>query len=133
VTVDRVPAPTVYRGTQSNGVSSNDFSGYDSAYVIQGASQGVGLKACGRLEAMAVSACSCPPDGPVGSVWGSGPYTGDSDICTAARHAGVIGAEGGEITVRRVAGQGAYSGSTANGITSNDWGSYGESFTFGAK
>ena len=127
------PAPSVYRGTQSNDVTTSDFGDYASAYVIEGAAQGVGLKACGQLETMAVSTCSCPADGPVGSVWGTGPYTADSDICTAARHAGVVGPEGGEVTVRRVAGQASYAGGTANGVTTSDWGSFDASFTFGRK
>ena len=52
------PAPSVYRGTQSNDVTTSDFGDYASAYVIEGAAQGVGFKACGQLETMAVSTCS---------------------------------------------------------------------------
>ncbi|EYD77868.1 hypothetical protein Rumeso_00595 [Rubellimicrobium mesophilum DSM 19309] len=133
VTANRVAPPSAYRGSAANGVTTSDYGSYPSAYVIAGAAENTGEKTCGPLEAMAVSTCVCQSDAPQRSVWGSGPYTADSDICTAARHAGVIGAEGGEVTVRRVAGQESYAGGTANGVTTSSYGSYGASFTFGAK
>ena len=64
-----------------------------------------------------------------GSVWGSGPYTSDSCICQAARHAGVIGESGGVFKVSKAPGQDSYSSTTANGITSSGYGSYGTSVT----
>jgi hypothetical protein len=63
-----------------------------------------------------------------GSVWGSGPYTGDSDICSAAQHAGVIGESGGVFKVTNAPGCDSYTGSTANGVTTSGYGSYGSSF-----
>jgi hypothetical protein len=42
----------------------------------------------------------CAPNGTIGSVWGSGPYTWDSSICSAAVHAGLItAADGGSVTI----------------------------------
>ncbi|MDF0602030.1 LCCL domain-containing protein [Psychromarinibacter sp. C21-152] len=92
------------------------------------------LPACAPLPADVDSmACACPPPGAfAGSVWGSNPYTADSDICTAARHAGAIGAEGGEIRLERLPGQAAYEGSTANGVTTEDYGRYDESIGIAA-
>ena len=51
----------------------------------------------------------CPPGKPMpGRVAGSGPYTDDSSICTAAVHAGVIHAkDGGEVTIEIRPGQAA--------------------------
>lgn len=72
--------------------------------------------------------CSCAGDAVAGSVWGSNPYTGDSNICTAARHSGVIDTAGGVLQLVNRPGQAEYKGSTANGITTSDWGSYGNSF-----
>ncbi|WP_245820608.1 LCCL domain-containing protein [Flavimaricola marinus] len=74
--------------------------------------------------------CSCPPYDDTGSVWGSGPYTADSAICVAAIHAGVISSDGGEVTALLVDGLPSYRGGEANGITTRDWGSYGQSFIF---
>jgi hypothetical protein len=73
--------------------------------------------------------CVCPATHLTGGVWGTGTYTADSDICTAARHLGVIGQEGGLIQVLLSGGQQSYSGSEQNGITTWDWGSYDRSFT----
>jgi len=74
--------------------------------------------------------CSCAADTASGSVWGSSPYTDDSDLCTAARHAGYIGGEGGDIFVIRVAGLAAYAGSENEGETTRDWGSHSSSVVF---
>lgn len=73
--------------------------------------------------------CACNGN-ETGSVWGSGPYTSDSDLCVAARHAGVIGAQGGPVAAFGVGGQDAYPGSTQNGVTTSTWGSFGSSFDF---
>jgi hypothetical protein len=69
--------------------------------------------------------CTCGPgpypdaEGSLNDVWGSAPYTSDSDICRAALHAGVIGLEGGEVTaIRAEVPEGEWRGSTAHGVTS---------------
>lgn len=60
-----------------------------------------------------------------GSVWGSGPYTTDSDLGTAALHSGALKAgETAVIKVRVKADAGGYVGSTQNGITTNNWGAF---------
>jgi len=73
--------------------------------------------------------CACPSGAPSGSVWGTGIYTSDSNICTAAIHAGVIGTGGGQILVVMGGRQESYSGSSQNGITTSDWGAWDNSFT----
>ena len=73
--------------------------------------------------------CRCDAGQADGSVWGSGPYTADSDICTAATHAGIVGTNGGGVRVLLQPGQASYDGSTAHGITSKDWGSFQASFS----
>ena len=66
-----------------------------------------------------------------GSVWGNGIYTDDSSIAAAAVHAGVVAVgQTATVTVNVVAGQSAYSGSSANGVTSRNWGAWGGSFSF---
>jgi hypothetical protein len=65
-----------------------------------------------------------------GVVWGTDIYTDDSRLCRAALHAGVISAEGGPVTVVRSAGRPLYVGSSRNGVTSSDYGSYRASIAF---
>ncbi len=89
-----------------------------------------GLPQCGGFPSGAQSyECDCPATRTGGSVWGSGPYTGDSDICEAARHAGAIGVGGGPVMVLQAAGMASYTGSARNGVTTRDWGSYGVSYS----
>lgn len=71
----------------------------------------------------------CAANGTFGAVWGTGNYTSDSSICTAAVHYGWLNAsEGGQITVRQVQGLETYPGTAQNGVTSLDYGSWGASF-----
>ena len=64
-----------------------------------------------------------------GQLWGTDVYTGDSSICTAAVHAGVITLDrGGLVTVELRPGQSAYKGTTRNGVTSTEYGAYTHSF-----
>src|SRR5262245_42143928 len=52
-----------------------------------------------------------------GSVWGSGIYTDDSSLAMACVHAGILkNGETGVVKVTIIAGQNAYTGSTANGV-----------------
>jgi hypothetical protein len=88
---------------------------------------------CGRYPVPQASySCTCPAPNPAGAVWGAGPYTSDSDLCTAALHAGVIGRDGGEVSARLEDGQAEYTGSTANGVTTQRWGRYDSSIAFDA-
>ena len=60
-----------------------------------------------------------------GSVWGSGPYTADSTLATAAVHAGAV--KDGEtkiIKVKLVADPGSYAASTANGVSTYPYNAY---------
>ena len=73
----------------------------------------------------------CPPGGQAHTVWGSGTYTDDSSICTAAVHAGRISfGSGGNVTIEMRPGQSSYSGSNSNSVTSLDYPAWGGSFVF---
>ncbi|MEQ2275125.1 hypothetical protein XENORESO_021066 [Xenotaenia resolanae] len=65
-------------------------------------------------------------------VYGTSVYRGDSNICAAAIHAGVVLNEiGGDCTLLKAPGQNFYPGSTRNGITSRQFnGNYDVSYTF---
>lgn len=74
--------------------------------------------------------CSCTVDQlKPGSVWGTGTYTDDSSICKAALHAGVIPKAGGNVRVQIKPGLASYSGSTANGVTTQKFARWGRSFS----
>ncbi|XP_069592607.1 cysteine-rich secretory protein LCCL domain-containing 2-like [Ranitomeya imitator] len=64
------------------------------------------------------------------SVWGTNIYTESTPICLAAIHVGIISNGGGYITVQKMPGQEAYTGSILNGILSLNYGLSTTSFTF---
>ena len=72
----------------------------------------------------------CPADcSPSGRLWGTDVYTDDSQVCLAARHAGVIGPKGGAFGITITAGEGGYTASTRNGVAAASWGRWSRSFT----
>ena len=75
--------------------------------------------------------CICPQNISIATVWGEpSSYTDDSDICTAAVHAGIVtAAAGGQITVTPREGRASYQGSTANGVTTLPYGNWSGSYT----
>lgn len=81
-----------------------------------------------NFEAGAFVKC---PDGCAsgGSIWGTCQYTFDTSVCRAAIHAGAL-AGAGQTRALHQPGQEKYTGSEANGVTSNDWGSYADSLSF---
>jgi outer membrane protein OmpA-like peptidoglycan-associated protein len=73
--------------------------------------------------------CLCA-DGGARSVWGSNPYTADSDICRAARHAGLITEAGGRVTLRMGGAVPRFEGSRRHGVTTTDYGPFRATFRF---
>ncbi len=74
-------------------------------------------------------AYSCSAAGTPSTVWGSGPYTDDSSVCTAGVHAGVITvAGGGRVVIEISPGEPTYQGTVANGVTTSDYGSWSGSY-----
>jgi hypothetical protein len=75
---------------------------------------------------------TCPADlaGDEATVWGTDIYTNDSSVCLAAAHAGVITlADGGTVQVTMLPGEESYTGTERNGVTSLDYGQWGDSFS----
>jgi hypothetical protein len=66
-----------------------------------------------------------------GPVWGTDVYTDDSYLISAAIHAGVLRVgETKTITVTILPGQGAYTGSSRNAISTSRYGAWGGSYSF---
>lgn len=78
--------------------------------------------------------CTCPAKAGdpnhSSSAWGSDVYTADSYICTTARHAGVIGADGGRVTLQMLPGRSSYAGSKRNGVQTRKFGKYRASYRY---
>lgn len=71
----------------------------------------------------------CPGPGVLRTIWGTGTYTHDSSVCTAAVHAGVITLEeGGDVEIVMTGPQDSWPSSTQNGVTSEEWPSWPEGF-----
>ncbi|MDJ0627276.1 MAG: LCCL domain-containing protein [Rhodobacter sp.] len=128
-----------YAGSTANSVTSRSWGSYGTSFDVLAATGGAavaatdaGLPACTKMpDGVDLLACACPANPTLGSVWGNGPYTHDSDICTAAIHNGYIGRdEGGEVYVLRVPGLPSYASGENAGIVTSDWGSYGSSIIF---
>jgi len=72
----------------------------------------------------------CPAGGTLGPVYGTGVYTDDSSVCSAAVHAGLITLAGGKVTIKILPGRASYLGSTRHGVTSSSFGSWSGSYSF---
>ena len=157
VLIEIAPGEDAYLSGSANDVESNSWPSWSGSFVFPDAPPGTGdfvltttttttapattaavVESDGWSEQAPASAAvgdlvevTCEAGGEFRSVWGSGPYTGDSSICTAAVHAGIITVEeGGVVTATVSDGEDAYTGSEANGVTTRDWPSFGRSFTF---
>jgi hypothetical protein len=74
---------------------------------------------------------TCKAGDSQGPVWGTGPFTADSSICTAAVFAGQIAPHyGGEATFEISEGLESYEGGEANGVTTQPHGPSDSSFDF---
>ena len=123
-----------YIGSRRNGIETSDYGQWrrtivfaDSASLAGGVADALcpGVYNAGGTEWSGTCRCDGAGSGPV---WGSGTYTADSDLCRAALHAGAIGLGGGVVNVTSAPGQSSYAGTTRNGVTTSNWGSYGASF-----
>lgn len=142
VEIEMVEAPGSYESGSANGVESLDYGSWPGAFTFPEAPPGTGTFTLGtrswNLTANSLSLkvgdkrpINCSGGGTIGSVWGTGTYTADSSICSAAVHAGLIDqAKGGEVTIEVVAGIATYEGSTANGVTTSSYGAYDPAYRF---
>lgn len=118
-----LPGQDSYDSSTKNGVSTGSWSSYGGSYRIEGADKEESTS--GTRETVTVTGSTN------GYVWGSGVYTSDSDLGTAAVHASVVG-EGQTATVEieQLPGRDSYEGSESNGVTSYSYGAWSASFRF---
>ncbi|RPI21085.1 MAG: hypothetical protein EHM61_25600 [Acidobacteria bacterium] len=141
VTIEIRAGASAYTGSSRNGVTSRDYGAWHGSYVfVSGSDTGTGAitvdwnaqadKWRGRNGEKLL--LTCPGGGALSSrLWGTDTYTDDSSICTAAVHAGLINAgQGGTVKIEILPGAAAYQGSTRNGVTSREYGSFSGSFRF---
>jgi hypothetical protein len=138
------PGKVAYDAGVAHGVTSTYYGAYPGSFVFPDAPPGSGTFAVAPESWQRTASeyrgkdgtqieLRCSPDGRLGSAWGTGTYTDDSSVCTAAVHAGLITVAGGGTVVFAVApGASSYRGTTANGVTTEGYGAYQGSFTFPA-
>jgi hypothetical protein len=149
------PGRLAYRGSEQNGLQSRDYGKYPSSFAIvtagrapagsvsaASAAPGAGGASGSQLieagcsydarqltsKDGALFRVACPAGCEARSIYGTGVYTGDSSICLAGVHSGVIPKSGGVVTITLEPGRPAYRGSEQNGIHSRDYGKYPSSF-----
>lgn len=139
VTFEIAPGLDEYRGGAANGVTSSRYGRWEGSFTFPDAGTvdfGPDTESWSRNAAAETGSdgarvtVECSPDGKLGSLWGSDPYTTDSSICTAGVHSGVIDVTaGGSVTIELAPGRESYEGTTANGVTSSSYGRWDRSFT----
>lgn len=109
-------ATAAFAGSSADPVGGSDWNANATAFRGQN-----GLKVVYK----------CPAKGTLGSVYGTGVYTDDSRVCSAAVHAGLITlVSGGKVTIKILPGRASYVGSTRHGVTSSAYGAWSGSYSF---
>ena len=130
VRVTILPGRESYEGSTHNGVTSSSYGPWQGSYRIEAAERGeTVLSDPGALTDYRVHTGMSfefrVTGSSAGTIWGSGTYTDDSALATAAVHAGVLkDGESGVVRVTILPGQDQYSGTTAHGVTSLPYGPF---------
>jgi hypothetical protein len=138
-----------FRGSVRNGIRSHDANDYNKSFTVyrtagspmatprpvaqvrapQTIEAGCTFVADAiRGEVGTVHVVSCPSGCSDAYVWGTDTYSGNSGICAAAIHSGLISPAGGTVAVIKDSRRPAFRGSVRNGIRSHDANDYGSSF-----
>ena len=143
VTVELRSGRSIYGASERNGVTTSDYGSYQHSFVFKTPNTEALVReaddqtpvmwntspAIVTFEVGKTYNFKCPAGRKESSVWGTDIYTLDSSICNAAVHAGKLALEsGGPVTIELRPGESAYKGTTRNGIKTNDYGKYGQSF-----
>ncbi len=145
VRVVLVPGLASYAGSERNGIKSGNYGNWTASYTVSNPAGTTPLAAfpgmrdnplddpgslvayTGHIGAVAYFNVTAAPSG---QLWGSGIYTLDSNLAAAVQHAGVLATgQRGLVKVSILPGQASYTGSSANGVVSNNYGNYTHSYT----
>ena len=127
-----------YVGKTRNGITSRRGNLHDRTITFDGLTDPVeerlarwpicrhlfSVYSPGERQAGITCRCMAGALGFDGTPYGSGPYTGDSSICGAARHAGVLTSDDDLVTATLAPGLDDYPSSYRNGVASRRWGTY---------
>jgi hypothetical protein len=144
VTVFREGSCPGVSGSTRRGVTSRDWGAYDKTFAFEhpappclpGVDEAGGepcpanMLGQERRSTTEALECTCSPQQITGRGWGADLYTFDSSVCLAARHAGMIPAAGGAVTVFAAGRCPGFTGASRNGVTTNNWGAYEHTFAF---
>lgn len=143
-------AQTYFSGTSANGVTTQSYGPWTNSYSFNTVASTAPptttqptvtptttLSACpaspvSASQTSGTFSCQCGTLNPYASIWGTGTYTDDSNICKAAVHTGKITSQGGAVSYSIVAGLSSYPGTSANGVVSSSFGAWSRSFSFNA-
>ncbi len=142
VTIEIQPGLASYAGSTRNGTTTGSYGKWSGSFVfigqpIHNADVGYGGRGWDAYPSSFPTKRGqlylyiCPPKGSPQDIWGTGTYTSDSPVCTAAVQEGLITlAKGGYVTIEIEPGASSYTGSTKNGITSLSYGAWSGSYIF---
>lgn len=124
----------LYASSTRNGVQSREWKDHYGSFSFVPATGDISIGWATTANKLSPAfrerlSLVCPPGGEPSRVWGTGTYSSDSSICSAAVHAGVITvAQGGRFAFEVAPGQTMYIGSTRNGISSASFATFKNSF-----
>lgn len=155
VTIQVQAGRSSYTGSVSNGITSRSYGAWSGSFIFPGRSAGgtttttktttttttpsvtpvastwTATATSWRGQIGKVLTYRCPAGGSPHTVWGTGVYTDDSSVCTAAVHAGLISfSAGGTVRIQMQAGRTSYTGTTRYGVSSRSYGRWHGSFVF---
>ena len=146
VTVYLAEGCPIFRSNAKNGVQSTNYGPYGRTYHFEKdapacevqtkddplADCPFSMSVFAQMKPGQTWRCKCTESRlkNAGSVYGDERYTTDTNTCTAALHAGVLQAAGGEVTVHTDEGCKRFAAATKNGVTSREWGAYAMSYAF---
>jgi hypothetical protein len=138
------PSRLAYIGSKANGITSGSWGSWSASYSVSDPAGNVALHAYPGMPAnplpnpgsmtsyrdrIGAAIYFSVTGAASGGVWGSGPYTDDSSLARAAVHAGVVPVDvTGTAKVTVLGVQPSFISTTANGVTSSSYGSYGGSY-----
>ncbi|MBU8901027.1 protease B [Corallococcus sp. M34] len=126
------PGQSSYTGSTRNGITTLSYGAWNGSLSIASVTPPANCTSYDftsyRGQNGTALRCSCPTVSG-GTVWGTDTYTDDSSVCAAAVHAGVISTGGGVVLITIRPGQGSYTGSTRNGITTLSYGAWSGSYS----